>query len=110
MKIVSAHVAGYWRLAAIVVMSSIILFGMLRYVPDKASDIKICESETLRFYSVGSGERFMKECMLAKGYEFDVMPEDCESGTRMVMQPACYTPNAFGAKVLDRLRRPSKDR
>ena len=102
------HLAAYWRWAMGGAILSVIIFGMIRYVPDKASDTRICEAETLRFYSVGSGERFMLECMNAKGYEFDVMPEDCESRTRMVMQPACYTPNTLGAKLLDRLARPSK--
>jgi hypothetical protein len=63
---------------------------MLGCSPNKAQDTTACEMQTLRFYAAGSGDDFMIQCMAAKGYEFDVLPEECDNRTRMVMQSACY--------------------
>src|SRR4051812_6328046 len=63
----------------------------------KTNDMAACEQQTLRFYSDASGDNFMIACMDARGYRFDVEPDDCDSKTRMVMQPSCYTPQGWVA-------------
>ena len=85
-----------------------VALSLLGCTPDKAHNTAACETETLRFYSVGSGDDFMIQCMGAKGYEFDVRPTECDSRTRMVMQQACYRPVGWGARLLDTIGWPSK--
>jgi hypothetical protein len=75
--------------------------------PDKPAALATCERETMRFYSGSAGDDFTVACMEAKGYRFDVLPEDCDSKTRMARQPACYVPVGWLAAFLDRLGRPS---
>jgi hypothetical protein len=68
----------------------IVVIGIGGCAPGKMHETEACETETLRFYPIGSGDRFMIECMDSKGYEFDVASAECKSKTRMVMQSACY--------------------
>ena len=75
--------------------------------PDKPTAIAMCENETMRFYSGLGGDDFMIACMEAKGYRFEVLPEDCDSRTRMVRQPSCYVPIGWLAAFLDGIGRPA---
>jgi hypothetical protein len=76
--------------------------------PDKPTALATCEKETLRFYSDLGGDDFMIACMEAKGYRFEVLPEDCDGKSRMAKQQACYVPTEWFAALLDGLGRPSK--
>jgi hypothetical protein len=72
----------------------------------KTTDTAACEQQTLRFYSDSAGDNFMIACMEARGYRFDVEPIDCDSKTRMAMQPPCYTRQNWVSNFIDSWRRP----
>jgi hypothetical protein len=90
------------------VLVSVVAISMAGCTADKSKDTSSCELETIRFYPIGFGDDFMIGCMKRKGYEFDVSPSECGGGTRMVMQPNCYTPSGAIAKFFDDLRRSNK--
>jgi hypothetical protein len=83
---------------SLVLLATACVSGCIR---DKVQDTDVCSKETLRFYPPGFGDEFMIECMQARGYEFDVSPASCVSQSRMVVQPTCYIPRSWPARLLD---------
>jgi hypothetical protein len=79
-------------------MTAITLIGCTE---PKANDTAACEQQTLRFFSDATGDNFMVACMEAKGYRFDVEPTECDSKTRMAVQPSCYTPQGWLSEIID---------
>jgi hypothetical protein len=97
---------------AIVLLGVILLGGCL---PDQAKDVEACRAEALRFYQMpphvdptDPGSRYIIGCMAAKGYDFSVLPADCDSRHPLSTQPACYTANGWLAGIVDQFYRPTK--
>ena len=95
---------------AVVLLGVITLGGCL---PDRGKDVDACQTEAMRFYQVppgvdptDPGSRYIIGCMAAKGYDFTVLPEDCNSHQPLSTQPACYTQNSWLAGIIDQFRRP----
>jgi hypothetical protein len=91
-----------------VFLVAIALAGCL---PEKANDLADCQTEADHFYQTYQAfhvddprTRYIIGCMAAKGYDLDVLPTDCDSQHRLVTQAACYTPNSWIARLIDRFR------
>jgi len=88
---------------------ALILCGCL---PDQDKDIADCEAQAARFFPVtktldasAPGSRYIIECMAAKGYEFSVVPADCDGQQPLSTQAACYVPDHWLAGFYERMRR-----
>jgi len=84
-------------------------------LPDQAKDVAACQVESDRFYQVYNAadpddprSQYIIACMAAKGYDFTILPADCDSRHSLPTQPACYTPNSWLAGIIDEFRRPQK--
>jgi hypothetical protein len=77
--------------------------------PSKATDMAACQKEADRFYQ-GRQEadmdeprnRYIIECMAAKGYDFDVYPAACTDHHPFPTQPACFVRSNWLAQMFDR--------
>jgi hypothetical protein len=94
---------------AIVLLLAIGLGGCL---PDRAKDMAGCQTEVERFYPTyeaihpdDPSSRYIIECMAAKGYDFTVMPSDCNSSRSLPTQPECYQSQNWATRMLDRFSR-----
>jgi hypothetical protein len=97
---------------------AVVLLGVLALggcLPDQAKDVAACQTEAMRFYQMSPGvdptdpgSRYIIGCMAAKGYDFTVLPADCNSQHPLSTQPACYTANSWLAAIVDQFRRPPK--
>jgi hypothetical protein len=88
-----------------VLLAVIILGGCL---PDRVKDIASCRSEADRFYEgyrtvdVDSPRsEFIIGCMANKGYNFTIMPADCNSQRPLATQAACYASNNWVFWIID---------
>ena len=92
----------------VVLLVAITLGGCL---PDQAKDVAACQTEADRFYktyhAVGVDDprgQYIIACMAAKGYDFDISPEDCDGRHPLPTQSACYAPNSWLALIIDKFR------
>jgi hypothetical protein len=80
-------------------------------LPENSGDLAACRTEADRFYQgyvaadVDSPRsQYIIGCMAAKGYEFTVAPEDCNSLHPLPTQSTCYTPGGWWAWINYKLR------
>ena len=69
---------------------------------DQANDLAGCRKEADRFYKGyrtadvdGPRSQYIIGCMAAKGYDFNIAPEDCDSRHPLPTQPTCYAPTSW---------------
>jgi hypothetical protein len=86
-------------------------------VPDQAKNMDVCRTEAEHFYHLYNAidpkdpsSQFIIACMAAKGYEFAITPEDCNSRYPLPTQAACYVPNDWVGWTIDRVRRAFKSK
>jgi hypothetical protein len=84
-------------------------------LPDQAKDVAACQTEADRFYQGYNAvdvdnprSHYIIACMAAKGYDFTILPADCDSRHPLPIQPACYAPNSWLAWIIDQFRRTPK--
>jgi len=97
----------------LLLLATITLGGCL---PDQAKNLAACQAESDRFYRTYQGgdmdnprSQFIIACMAAKGYEFTIVPKDCDSHHSLPNQPACYILSGWPAWAIDRFSRFIKD-
>jgi hypothetical protein len=90
----------------------LVLVGLAGCGPDQAKDVAACQSEADRFYPTyrandlrEPSSQYIVACMGAKGYDFTIVPTDCDSRRPLPTQATCYTPSHWFAGMLDRFRR-----
>jgi len=88
---------------AVLLLAVIALGGCL---PDRAKDVAACRTEADHFYQAYNAvdvenprSQYIIGCMAAKGYDFTIAPEDCDSRHPLPTQPACYTPSGWLAWI-----------
>ena len=96
----------------------VVLFMMITLggcLPDQTKDVAACRTEAERFYhtyeAVDPNEpssQYIIACMAAKGYDFTILPADCDSRYPLPTQPACYAPNSWLDWIIDQIRRALK--
>jgi hypothetical protein len=71
-----------------------------------------CQTEAERFYPMyqainpdDPSSQYIIGCMASKGYDFTVVPSDCNSSRSLPTQAACYQSRGLIARLLDRFRR-----
>jgi len=81
-------------------------------MPNQSKDMATCQTEVDRFYQTyRAGDvddprsQYIIACMAAKGYDFTILPRDCDGQRPLPTQSACYTPNSWPAWTIDQLRR-----
>jgi hypothetical protein len=79
--------------------------------PDRARDLAACRAEADHFYQGYQAvdvdnprSQYIIGCMATKGYNFDILPADCDSRHPLPVQPACYTSNSWLAWIVDQFR------
>ena len=79
---------------------------------DPAKDVAACRTEAERFYHMykvvdpaDPSSQFIIACMAGKGYDFTVLPTDCDSRYPLPTQPTCYTPNSWPDWLIYKFRR-----
>lgn len=89
--------------------------NLTSWLPDQPKAIDECLKQAERFYHLykvvdpnDPSSQYIIACMAAKGYDFTVAPEDCDSRYPFVTQPACYTPSTLFGWTIDRFRRALK--
>src|ERR1700759_5650306 len=77
-------------------------------MPDQAKDVAVCRSEADRFYQgyyavdvENPRSQYIIGCMTNKGYDFTILPLDCNSQRPLAAQPACYRRNNWLAWIVD---------
>jgi hypothetical protein len=80
-------------------------------LPDKSKDLALCRREADRFFQASIADDpsspksdFIIGCMAEKGYDFTVVPRDCDSRYPFPTQSACYSPNDWLEWTVDRLK------
>ncbi len=98
----------------IVLLMVISLGGCL---PDQAKELATCQTEADRFFQAYNAvdpddprSQYIIACMAAKGYDFTVMPEDCDSRYPFPTQPACYEPHSWLNWIMDKFHRALKSK
>jgi hypothetical protein len=81
-------------------------------LPNQAKDVVDCQTEASRFYQTyhavdvsDPSSQYIIACMDSKGYDFTVLPADCDSHHPLPTQAACYTPSNWLAADIDQLGR-----
>ena len=76
----------------------LLVFALGGCLPDQAMDVAACQVESDRFYQTNNAadpddprSQYIIACMAAKGYDFTILPADCDSRHSLPTQPACYT-------------------
>ena len=84
-------------------------------MPDRAKDVAACQIEAERFYQTyhainpdDPSSQYIIGCMATKGYDFTILPVDCNSQHPLPTQPACYAPNSWLVWIVDQFRRAFK--
>jgi hypothetical protein len=84
-------------------------------LPDQAKDMSACRTDADRFYQGyhaadvdNPRSQYIIGCMAAKGYDFTIASEECDSRHPLPTQPACYTSSSWLAWIIDQFRRPLK--
>lgn len=70
--------------------------------PDRAKELAACRKQSLRFYANhyalnpdGPAGQYIIGCMVTKGYDFTITPEDCRGGRPLPTQATCYVPSGW---------------
>jgi hypothetical protein len=91
-----------------VLLFAIFLGGCL---PDQSKDIASCRTEADRFYQGyrtadvdNPRSQYIIGCMAAKGYDFTIVPEDCDSSRPLPTQATCYIPSSWLAWIGNQFR------
>jgi hypothetical protein len=97
---------------AIVLLALIALGGCS---PDRDKDLAACRIGANRFFRAGIADdpdnpksQYIIGCMTEKGYDFTVLPSDCDSRYPFPIQSACYAPNNWLDWMVDNMRRELK--
>jgi hypothetical protein len=80
-------------------------------LPDRSKDVAACQTEAERFYQTyhavnpdDPSSQYIIGCMAAKGYDFTILPVDCNSQHPLPTQSACYAPNSWLDWIIDQFR------
>ena len=81
-------------------------------VPDQTVSLAACQKEADRFFMGYRNDdpenprgRYIIECMAAKGYDFTVKPEACDSRYPLTTQATCYSRRGWVNWIKFELRR-----
>jgi hypothetical protein len=84
-------------------------------VPHQAKDVAACVMEAKRFYHMykavdpeDPSSKYVISCMAAKGYQFTILPSDCDSRHALPTQATCYEPTNWSDWTIDRVIRTMK--
>lgn len=91
-----------------VVLLPMILGGCL---PDREKELAVCRTEADHFFEANIADnpdnpksQFIIGCMATKGYDFSVVPSDCDSRYPFPTQSDCYVPNSWLDWIVDKFR------
>ena len=89
-----------------VVLLLMILGGCL---PDREKELAVCRTEADHFFEANIADdpdnpksQFIIGCMATKGYDFSVVPSDCDSRYPFPTQAGCYVPNSWIDWMVDK--------
>jgi hypothetical protein len=90
----------------------LMLISLAGCLPDQAKDMAACRTEADRFYQTykaidpeDPSSQYIIACMAAKGYNFTILPADCDSQYPLPTQATCYAPNNGPDWIIDQFRR-----
>ena len=93
----------------------LMLISLAGCLPDQAKDMAACRTEADRFYQTDKAvdpedpsSQYIIACMAAKGYNFTILPADCDSQYPLPTQPTCYSPDSGSDWIIDQFRRALK--
>lgn len=93
---------------AVVLFMVMTLGGCLQ---DRSKDMANCQTEAERFYQTyravnpdDPSSQYIIGCMAAKGYDFTILPADCNSQHPLPTQSACYAPNSWFDWIVEKFR------
>jgi hypothetical protein len=90
----------------------LLLLDLTACLPDQTKSLADCQKEADRFFMAYRNDdpenprsRYIIECMAAKGYDFRVEPEACDSRHPLTTQATCYSPHGWVNWIEFELRR-----
>lgn len=89
----------------------VLLMSLGGCLPDREKDLAACRIEADHFFQAATADdpddpksQFIIGCMTTKGYDFSVVPPDCDSRYPFPSQPACYAPSRWLDWMIDNFR------
>jgi hypothetical protein len=103
------------RRAALAFCGLVLALSLGGCMGEQAKEMFVCQSQASRFFPTyhavdinAPSSQYIIQCMATKGYDFTIVPSDCDSKHPLPVQAACYTPHNWFAGLLDRYFRPLK--
>ena len=92
-----------------VLLTALTLGGCL---PDQAEHMAACRTQADRFYQTYKAadldepsSQYIIACMAVKGYDFTILPADCDGRRPLPTKATCYRPNSWQGWIVDQIRR-----
>lgn len=89
----------------------LLLMSLGGCLPDRNASLAACRMEANRFFRTDIAvdpddikSQYIIGCMATKGYDFTVLPTNCDSRYPFPTQPACYTPTNWLDWIVDKFR------
>jgi len=88
----------------------LLLMSLGGCLPDRDKDLATCRTEANRFFRAAIADdpenpksQYIIECMAAKGYDFTVVPKNCDNRYPFPTQSACYAPTSWLDVIVEKL-------
>ena len=89
----------------------LMVFALGGCLPDQSGDMAACRTQADRLYHMykavdpdDPSSKYIIACMAAKGYNYTILSEDCNSRYPSSTQPACYEPDSWLGWIIDQFR------